>query len=195
MQSVIVLQSPDARLWTVDNFLAPEYCQILIDHVQSLSLAIKPPIVVYGKPATQNRDIGFFSDSSAGYNYSKQVAPSQPLTPVLRNLIDEVNKYLNTDFNGILINRYNDGRDYLGPHSDDERGLARGSIVAGISLGASRTFRVRPKEGTGYTDVETKNGQLLVMDGEKFQKTYTHEIPKRLKVKEPRISLTFRKHV
>lgn len=195
MQPVVELQAYNASLWTVDNFLSPETCQMLVDHIQSLSLAIKPPIVVYGKPATQNRDIGFFSDTSAGYNYSKQLAPSQPLTPLLRNLIDEVNKSLHTDFNGILINRYNDGRDYLGPHSDDERGLARGSVVAGISLGASRTFRVRPKEGKGYTDVETKNGQLIVMDGENFQKIYTHEIPKRLKVKEARISLTFRRHV
>ena len=38
----------------------------------------KPPIIVFGKPATQHRNIGFFSNESIGYHYAGQLAASKP---------------------------------------------------------------------------------------------------------------------
>lgn len=195
----IHLQGDTSRLWTVEQFIAAADVKLLWHHVATLPLDKKPPIMVYGKTVHQNRDIGFFSDESSGYNYSKQIAAAKPLTPTLQILLTLLNQHLNTDFNGILINRYNDGSDYIGAHSDDERGLATGSVVAAISLGAERTFRIRHKDksktfdGKNYYDLKTTEGQLLVMDGT-FQREYTHEIPKKSGVGSPRISLTFRKH-
>jgi alkylated DNA repair dioxygenase AlkB len=52
---------------------------------------------------------------------------------------------------------------------------------------------LRKKEEKGFVDVQTRHGQLLVMEGD-FQKEYTHEIPVQKKVKIPRLSLTARYH-
>ena len=70
-------------------------------------------------------------------------------------------------FNGILVNDYRDGNDNIGAHSDNEKGLNQGLILA-ISLGSSRKFRIRYKNGNkfgneNYMDVQTKHGQLLVI--------------------------------
>jgi alkylated DNA repair dioxygenase AlkB len=151
-----------------------------------------------------HRSVGFFSDESEGYRYSGQLAASQPLPDFLAKLLNKVNTRFGTDFNGILVNRYEDGTETIGAHSDDEKGLGTGGSVVGISLGAERVMRFRAKQevnrekassnGKKYLDMPMPDGCLFIMRG-KFQKEFTHEIPAQKAVTEPRISLTFRKHI
>ncbi len=156
-------------------------------------LIVNPPIVVYGKNCIQHRSIGFFSDESIGYYYSGKLAKSQVLTPNLKNLLMEVSQKFDTKFNGILVNKYESGLDYIGKHSDDESNLSNVGVVS-ISYGASRKFRIRDKKTNKIKlDVLTNSYELLHMGGD-FQKEFTHEIPIEKKVKEPRISFTFRYH-
>lgn len=153
-----------------------------------------PKIIIYGKIAHQRRDIGFFSNESIGYHYSGQLAKSQPLTPTLHDLLKLVNTIYNAEFNGILVNRYENGNDYIGAHSDDENNLDNVGVVA-ISYGAMRTLRIRDKITKKIVqDVPMTSCQLLNMGG-KFQKEFTHEIPIDKKIKETRYSFTFRKHL
>jgi alkylated DNA repair dioxygenase AlkB len=101
---------------------------------------------------------------------------------------------LGTQFNGILVNKYIDGNDYIGAHSDDEIGLDGIGVVA-ISYGSERIFRIRNKnDKTIVCDELTTHCGILHMGGN-FQKLYTHEIPMQKKIKESRISFTFRKHI
>jgi alkylated DNA repair dioxygenase AlkB len=152
------------------------------------------PIIIYGKECFQRRSIGFFSNSSIGYKYSKKLVKSKPLTDSQWVLLDQINWKFQSDYNGILINKYLNGNDYIGKHSDDESALSNAGVVA-MSSGASRTFRVRCKHtGEIIKDIVTKPNQILVMGGE-FQKEFTHEIPIEKKVNKPRYSLTFRKHL
>uniref|UniRef100_A0A0W0F0A1 Alpha-ketoglutarate-dependent dioxygenase AlkB-like domain-containing protein n=1 Tax=Moniliophthora roreri TaxID=221103 RepID=A0A0W0F0A1_MONRR len=62
-------------------------------------------------------------------------------------------------------------------HTDDEPGL--GPTVAGLSLGAPAKMHFR-KRGTGHRDTELtvllRHGDILVMHGPKFQKTYEHTV-------------------
>ena len=153
-----------------------------------------PQIEIYGKTATQHRSIGFFSDTSIGYYYSGQLAKSQKLTPNLKILLEKINKKFNTEFNGILINKYKDGIDYIGPHSDDEAFLDKGGVIA-LSHGASRTFRIRNKITKKIIeDIPTESNHIIHMGGN-FQKEFTHEIPIEKKVLDTRYSLTFRRHM
>lgn len=77
-----------------------------------------PPIVIYGKSAYQHRSIGFFSIMDEendvplleGYRYSGQLAESQAITPSLSELLSIVNKMFDANFNGILVNRYENGK-------------------------------------------------------------------------------------
>jgi len=158
-------------------------------------LAVKPPIMFRGKECHQQRNVGFFSDESSGYNYSNQTMPSQPLTPAMVTLLGKVNEQLGATYNGMLVNEYLGGDDYISPHSDDERDLDPAVGVAALSIGAGRIFRVRHKKiGKKYIDHVTGNYELMVMGG-KFQKEFTHEIPVQKKIKRKRVSITFRKHV
>jgi alkylated DNA repair dioxygenase AlkB len=172
--------------------------ELLEDCVEDISekLQVRPEIVVYGRVCHQNRDVGFFSDESIGYSYSKQIMHSQPLTENLKNLLEDINTRFDCDFNGILVNRYNDGKQTIGKHSDDEGGLSKNGGVACISYGATRKFRIRnkyPNIPETKLDLPLHHGTLLFMGG-KFQREFTHEIPSEAKVKQPRISFTFRKH-
>ena len=157
-------------------------------------LLYHPPIIIFGKTCHQHRNIGFFSDESIGYMYSRQLNPSTPLTESLSALMQLVNQMFGADFNGILVNQYENGEDYIGKHSDNETYLSNVGVVC-VSYGAPRTFRIRDKmTGKIVTDVPTTSGEIWIMGGD-FQKEFTHEIPVEKKVKGSRISFTFRKHL
>ena len=169
---------------------------ILVSCIEEIKdkLIINPPIFVFGKKAYQHRSVGFFSNTSVGYYYSNQLAKSIQLTPNLVKLLDIMNTKFNADFNGILINKYNDGNDYISAHSDDEKNLDMVGVVA-ISFGAIRTFRIRDKTTKKIiTDIKTKPFEIIHMGGN-FQKEFIHEIPIEKKVKDCRYSFTFRKHL
>lgn len=186
----VALETNDSRLIVVENFSTDLY-----DKVKSLSVQHEPEIMIAGRVCRQRRDVGFFSNSSKGYAYSGTLMKSQPLDSFLQEILDDVNYYLETSFNGILVNVYRNGEHYLSAHSDNERGLDKNrKMVAGISYGAVRTFRIRESKSRKIVlDLQPKPGTLIIMEGE-FQREFLHEIPQQKKVKEERISLTFRKH-
>lgn len=112
-------------------------------------------------------------------------------------LLEEVNNSLNTNFNGILVNRYINGEKYLSAHSDDEHGLDKNNkMVVGLSYRSGvRKFRIRDKITKKIVlDYEQQPGTLVVMQ-ENFQNEFTHEIPIQKKIKDERISITFRNHI
>jgi alkylated DNA repair dioxygenase AlkB len=158
-------------------------------------LTIEPTIQLFGKPVAQPRNVGFFSDESLGYRYSRQLMPSQALDESLRELLRVVNTALGSQFNGILVNHYENGTKNIGAHSDDEAGLDAVGVAA-ISWGATRTLRFRSKATKKILlDFPLQHGEMVVMRGQDFQKNFTHEIPRQLRIKEPRWSFTFRHHL
>lgn len=189
----VLIKTADSSLWVIKNYTKDYY-----DDLSLIPLIEEPPIMVHGKLCHQRRNIGFYSDSSIGYKYSGQLMKSIPLTdqPILKEIMEKINQDLGTNFNGILINKYINGEKYIGAHSDNEKGLDKNNkMVVGLSYGPGvRTFRIRDKKTKKIVlDYKQEQGTLLCMCGE-FQSQYTHEIPKELKIKEERISLTFRYH-
>ena len=156
-------------------------------------LVVNPEIIVFGKVCRQHRSVGFFSDESEGYRYSRRLMTSQPLTDNLRVLLGDINRKFGTSFNGILVNRYDSGSDDISSHSDDEKGINVDDVIA-ISYGTVRTFRIREKQGRKIVaDIPTESGKIIHMGGE-FQREFTHEIPIEKKQKGIRYSFTFRYH-
>lgn len=153
----------------------------------------KPTIVVFGKECSQPRDVGFFSNESTGYNYSKTTMMPQPLDENLKSLLDSVNTEFKSQYNGILVNKYNNGECYIAAHSDDEKSLDDRNILT-LSYGHPRKFRIRDKFTKKIVyETDTVHSSFLLMSGD-FQSLYTHEIPKQLKITECRYSFTFRVH-
>lgn len=174
---------------SLENMELLEKC---VDEVSG-KLVKNPQIMIFGKEAFQRRSIGFFSNESEGYRYSGQMAESQLLTPNLSELLKYINEIFNANFNGILVNRYENGENYIGAHSDDEKYLDPVGVVC-VSWGESRKFRIRDKVTRKIVlDIPVESGKILIMAGD-FQKLFLHEIPVEKKKKDPRISFTFRKH-
>jgi alkylated DNA repair dioxygenase AlkB len=158
------------------------------------NLDINPPLgrKMFGKDCFMRRGVGFFSDESIGYYYSGQLSASRPMTSSLTAMLALVNSIYGTEYNGILVNKYFSGQDYISAHSDDESNLDDSGVVA-ISWGATRKFRIRKKGEKGFQDFPMISGSMLQMGGD-FQKEFTHEVPRETKVNGVRISFTFRKH-
>ena len=156
-------------------------------------LDVNPEIKIFGKICHQRRCVGFFSNDSVGYRYSNQLSRSKPMTESLQKMLEIVNTIYGTNFNGILINKYQNGNDYISAHSDSEENCDANGVVA-ISYGATRKFRIRDKKTKKIVnDFYLEHGSMLIMGGN-FQQEFTHEIPIEKKIKEERISFTFRKH-
>ena len=151
------------------------------------------PIKMYGRIVYQQRDIGFFSDESIGYYYSGQLSRAKPLKSNCFKLMQLMNERFGTKYNGILVNRYNGGKNYISDHSDDEKNIDEGGVIA-ISHGAVRKFRIRDKLTKKIImDIPTTSGSIIHMGGD-FQKEFTHGIPVEKNVEGIRYSFTFRKH-
>ena len=174
------------------NFINKELLEKCIIDIEPL-LEQRPEIIVFGKICKQQRNVGFFSDKSIGYKYSQKMMDSKPLSKSMSELLDIINMLIGAEFNGILVNKYMDGNDYISAHSDDETGLDSVGVVS-ISYGSERIFRIRSKATKEIMcDELTRHCSILHMGGN-FQKLYTHEIPIQKKIKDSRISFTFRKH-
>jgi alkylated DNA repair dioxygenase AlkB len=184
------------RSWLTSYPIDDQMVKFIANIVSQIDTQLESnlPIMIYGKECVQHRSIGFFSNNSIGYKYSKKLVESKPLNDSLWVLLDWINWKFKSSYNGILINKYSNGSEYIGKHSDDESALSNAGVVS-LSSGAIRTFRIRDKiSGQIIKDVATLPNQILIMGGD-FQKEFTHEIPIDKKVNEPRYSLTFRKHL
>ena len=174
---------------TLSSILLLAQC---VDYVKD-KLKHRPEIIMFGKVCHQNRAIGFFSDDSIGYRYSRELMRSRPLGGPLKDLLYQTNGIFGTKFNGILVNYYANGTETIGDHSDDESGLHNGMVV-GLSYGAERKFRIKDKKTKKKVmDVPTKQGSYLIMTGD-FQEEFTHGIPPETAITEGRYSFTFRSH-
>lgn len=92
-----------------------------------------------------------------------------------------------------LINKYRNGKDSVGEHSDNEPEIDQTSPIITLSIGHPRTMLIREISQPGNAiSIRLKPGSVLIMNGSEFQKTYAHQIPKDLSCDQPRISITFR---
>jgi alkylated DNA repair dioxygenase AlkB len=87
--------------------------------------------------------------------------------------------------NFVLLNRYCTGADSMGWHRDDEAGCT--GDIASLSLGAERTFLLRPDGACRSTRLILEHGSLLIFDGR-----MRHALPKTRRVLGERVNLTFR---
>lgn len=116
--------------------------------------------------------------------------------PILASAREQLSAYyaaeLGEPFTSVGLCLYRDGRDSVAWHGDRfGRGSREDVIVAVLSLGAPRTFALRPRGGGPVQRHEVGHGDLLVMGGS-CQRTWDHAIPKTSRAVGPRISAQFR---
>jgi len=118
--------------------------------------------------------------------------PHPLLTAALRTLNAHYGAELGEPFRTAGLCLYRDGRDSVAWHGDRYgRGSREDTMVAILSLGAPRTFSLRPRGGGPSRRYEIGHGDLLVMGGS-CQRTWEHAVPKTAQDVGPRISVQFR---
>ena len=90
----------------------------------------------------------------------------------------------------ISANLYRDGADSVAWHGDRVGRVRADTIVAILSLGATRQLLLRPDGGGPSSSYSLHSGDLLVQGGT-CQRTYEHCVPKRAR-SGPRISVMLR---
>ena len=149
-------------------------------------------IRIYGREVDSPRLSSWVGDPDAVYTYSKTRFTPHPWTPALAALRDAVSAWCDAPFNSVLCNLYRSGADSMGWHSDAEPELGPEPVIASLSFGAVRRFRLRHKLDAAATlELPLAPGSLLVMSGA-TQRNYRHDLPKAMRVASPRINLTFR---
>ena len=175
---------------------------LLMEEIEKMEFVLRPPIKMYNKIHQQPRDVAFYSDEVSEYKYSGYAAKASKLSDLLKKLLNFVNVNFGACYNGILVNRYNDGNDSISMHSDKIGECDATAGVVSMSFGASRTFVVKRKVQDPSSKNEWKipmdHGMILHMGG-KFQEEFTHGVLKETISPSAvfgtrRVNFTFRVH-
>lgn len=178
------------------DFIAPE-AQDLFDYIEekvSWTKQITPTSRVnqnYGDPGLK------YVLKFGGYGgkpvktIERAVLPWDDLPPLdaIKEMLLETT---GSTYNYCVIQRYPSGRVGINPHKDKE--MLPGSLIAGISLGATRTLTLIPPK---YNKVDCEPISIELLPGSLYllkdptNRHWQHAIDKD-DTKEPRISLTFR---
>jgi alkylated DNA repair dioxygenase AlkB len=179
----------------IPGFLAGQQASDWFDELYAQVDWQQDEVNVFGKRHRIPRLHQWYGDPDAAYRWSGlEMQPRSWIEPLLA-IRDLVSDYCRSDFNSVLLNLYRDGNDSMGWHSDDEPELGAYPTLAFVSLGAARDLHLRRKDGsTGTRSLRLEHGSLLIMSGSS-QHDWQHALPKRKRVGEPRISLTFRQVV
>ncbi|AUD61544.1 2OG-Fe(II) oxygenase [Shewanella sp. Pdp11] len=181
---------PIPLITLVRGYLNAEQQLALMTESQTYPLS-RPEIQVFGQFHVIPRQQVWFGDLGCDYLYSGLFIRALPWPKYAQKLRDKLARDYGLASNGVLVNRYADGKDCMGAHSDDEPEIARGSHIASISLGATRDFVLKHKHSQTKHCISLHSGDLLIMHWP-MQNDWLHSLPKRLKVKEPRWNYTFR---
>ena len=194
MEAILI---PGAEIYYDRNFLSTEEATVLFDVLRT-KCAWQRHRTSFKYPVPRHE--AYYGDPGTTYTYSRR--EYRPLTwlPELLSLKTRVEEgtpavaYSNLNlprlgYNAVLCNLYRNGHDSVGLHADAEPEM--GPVIASVSLGAERLFRLKGKKGAVVFAEQLPHGSLFIMAGE-TQKNYKHEVPKEPDITQPRINLTFR---
>ena len=179
------------KFYYVEKFFSEEEASHIFQYLCKKIKWHQEQIKIFGKNIKLPRLTAYFSDEGKDYSYSGLKHESIFFPKILNNIRKKVESSFNKKFNSVLLNRYRDGCDWHGFHSDDEKILGDSIDICSVSFGAERDFIFKSKTGKIKKTINLKNGSALHMI-HPTQINYTHSLPKRTKVYGERINLTFR---
>lgn len=147
---------------------------------------------MYGKQVLIPRLQAWYGDENARYQYSGLTLNTLPWISTLLSLKEDIEQMTGCQFNAVLANYYRNHNDTVGWHSDDEPELGISPVIASLSLGDTRNFKMKHKYLDEKLTIPLSSGSLLIMSGN-TQAYWQHCLPRTKQVKSPRINLTFRK--
>ncbi len=168
-----------------ESFLPPDLASDYFTELrQQTSWEQKPGVFGHMQP----RLTASYGDPDLTYRYSGTENPALPWTPTLLEIKEKI-EAVQGKYDFCLLNCYRSGADSVGMHADDEPGM--GNVIGSLSLGATRTFRIKHNQTKETMSFQVGNGTLIIMAGT-MQKFWKHEVPKTKEIVGERINLTFR---
>jgi alkylated DNA repair dioxygenase AlkB len=147
---------------------------------------------LFGREIDAPRLSCWIGDPGANYTYSRVRFEPRPWPDALTSVRKRLHDQFGAPFNSVLANRYRDGRDSMGWHSDDEPELGPEPVIASLSLGTTRRFVLRHRQDKAQKfALDLGHGSLLTMGGA-TQRYWQHALPRSMRVSGERINLTFR---
>ena len=189
-----LLPLPDADVHFQRDVYPAGQCSALLRQLIDETDWRHEQITVFGQQHWQPRLVAAHGDAGLAYTYSGLTLPMQPWTPLLSHLKQDIERIAGVPFNSVLLNWYRDEQDSMGWHSDDEASLGTMPVIASLSLGATRVFKLKHKTRPELptTMLALTDGSLLLMAGP-TQRHWKHAVDKSRNPCDARINLTFRR--
>jgi alkylated DNA repair dioxygenase AlkB len=190
LESIAVI---DADIRFARSFYSVAQADLYFDILLKETPWRQDAIEVWGKSHLQPRLTAWYGDPGAQYAYSGIKLQPLAWTTSLLAIKKDVEERSVCRFNSVLINLYRNEQDSVGWHSDDEAELGRDPVIGSLSLGETRTFKMRHKKNKRGKQlaIDLTHGSFLLMAGP-TQRCWVHAIDKERTPKQPRINLTFR---
>ena len=150
--------------------------------------------ILGGKKYTKDKKTIFLSNSIGNYNIMGQRFESHPFQCGFETILKIINEYFDTNYNGIIIDKYENGNHYTEPYSDYESYLNKNDVlILTNGNGINRKMRIRErKTNIIVKDIEMKTNNIIQMGGD-FQNDYKYEILADENVRSSITTLTFKK--
>jgi alkylated DNA repair dioxygenase AlkB len=116
----------------------------------------------------------------------------QPFPDRIAELVGPLGERYGVAFDSCFVNLYRDGNDAVAWHADTVRKKMTNPMVVTVSLGARRSFLVRPAAGGPVVRrFNPGEGDLIVMGGA-MQHDWHHTVPREKTASGARMSVTLR---
>lgn len=185
------LDMEDAEVHFMEGFYNPEQAKSHFEQLRSATDWRHETLLLWGKSVGQPRLTAWYGDAGRIYSYSGLQLQPHPWTPLLLAIKQDIEVLTGDNFNSVLLNLYRNEHDSVAWHSDDEPELGPHPVIASLSLGATRTFKLRHKRNGHVVSIALHDSCLLRMAGE-TQHCWKHALLKEKSSAGPRINLTFR---
>lgn len=186
------LLGKDGSAFLFPGFFKPEealhFQQELYQNLRWQSDRVK----IFGRDIETKRQMAWYADEAFDYRYSGKSHFAEPWPQFLQHIRDIITRTSNYYFNSCLANKYENGSESMGWHSDDEACMDPEFPIASLSLGAERRFVFRHRISKEKKELILSSGSLLLMMPA-TQQNWQHCLPRMASVKTARVNLTFRR--
>lgn len=161
-------------------------------------IPLQSDIIIIGrgnnvKIVPEKRKTAWLSDNpKLHFEYSGKVMVPIPIPPFIHTIKSKLYEDFGIEFDGILINYYENGDCGMGYHSDPVEDKWTTDFII-LSIGASREFVFRNKKDKDTKITYTLNNGDLIYMFDKCQDDYEHRVKKDKTDMDNRISLVFKK--
>lgn len=172
----------------LDKSISDKYFSILLNEIEWDDTLRSS----YGHTSKFNRKSSYYSQPGYPYPFSGRTFDGKSFTSTMDEILKRINNECNCHFNSILFNYYRDGKDTISWHTDNEKVLGQDPTVGTLSFGQERPFMLRERaDHSVKREFISSHGSLIIMEG-KTQNHWDHSVPQRMKLSNPRLSLTLR---